>query len=161
MLTESQDINLEPPKHLAKDIDLERYSGKWYVVSHLPFESEPKHNESEFYSLRPDGTIDIDFEFSKDEAGKEKRVVKQTMWPLNKEHNMMRHRIGETTIDYGIVDIDDNYQWAVIGTLDKKHCWIMSRKPKIDPQVKERMLDKLNILGFETSKIEDVCQKAE
>ena len=61
--------------------------------------------------------------------------------------------------DYFIMELDENYQWALIGSSSDKYLWILSRTPQIDESVKNYILEKAKSRGYDTSKLIWVEQK--
>lgn len=55
--------------------------------------------------------------------------------------------------DYWILDVGENYQYAVVGEPSRENLWILSRSPSIDQQVLKNIIEKVNAQGFETSKL--------
>ena len=59
--------------NVVQDIDLERFMGKWYVISLVPnFIETGCTNSSDTYVLNKDGTIGITYNATKD--GKERMI---------------------------------------------------------------------------------------
>ena len=48
--------------------------------------------------------------------------------------------------------------YTVIGVPNLKYVWIMSRKPELSDETYKNILDKLQNLGFDLSKIKKVVQ---
>ena len=45
--------------------------------------------------------------------------------------------------DYWIIDLADDYSYAVVGHPDRSYLWILSRTPQMDPRVYEGILERL------------------
>nr|HMN26032.1 lipocalin family protein [Ignavibacteriaceae bacterium] len=50
--------------------------------------------------------------------------------------------------DYWIIGLDENYQWAVIGTPNRKYGWVLSRTPKLDLETMDRIFQILKEQGY-------------
>ena len=57
------------------------------------------------------------------------------------------------------MELDDDYQWAVIGSKSDKYLWILSRTPQMDPSIYKDLLDRLIKRGYDVSKLIEVKQK--
>ena len=57
-----------------------------------------------------------------------------------------------------IIDLADDYSYTVIGVPNLKYVWIMSRKPELPDETYKNILDKLQNLGFDLSKIKKIVQ---
>jgi apolipoprotein D and lipocalin family protein len=51
-------------------------------------------------------------------------------------------------IDYRIVDLDPDYQWAVVGVPSCKYLWILSRTPSLDTLVYQGIVNRLTGHGY-------------
>ena len=55
------------PVTLARQVDLARFAGTWYVIANIPTMFEGgAHNATEHYVLDADGTMDTTFSFRAD-----------------------------------------------------------------------------------------------
>ena len=55
--------------------------------------------------------------------------------------------------DYWILDLDDDYKYAIIGTPSKEYLWILSREKTISDEVLNKLLEKITNMGFDKSKL--------
>jgi len=46
-----------------------------------------------------------------------------------------------------------DYSWALVGTPNLRHLWILSRAPKLDTAVLDKLIEQARQLGFETPKL--------
>jgi lipocalin len=60
---------------------------------------------------------------------------------------------------YRVLELDENYQWAIVGGTSEKYLWILSRTPQLDDQTKGLILKKAEKRGYDTSKLIWVAQK--
>lgn len=54
---------------------------------------------------------------------------------------------------YNVIELDKDYQYALVCGPDKSYLWILSRTPQLDPGVKQRLLETAQRDGFDTSKL--------
>lgn len=153
-------------KETGKKIDFNKYSGLWYCVSRVPFEREVGKDVTETYTVRPDGKLEVQYRFK---DGDKETSIKQLMWPLDDTNtHLMHHMPGSESQgvnkwtspseskEYHIIDISPDYDWSVVGTIDRQNFWIMSRKPTIDEKVHKELEKTAKQHGFSTSKLEKV-----
>ncbi|GIS53786.1 hypothetical protein Ct9H90mP29_08280 [bacterium] len=57
------------------------------------------------------------------------------------------------------IDLDDNYQFTVIGYPSRKYVWIMAREPKLSDEVYEGILSNLAEVGYDISQINKILQQ--
>ena len=57
------------------------------------------------------------------------------------------------------MELDKNYQWAVIGSSSDKYLWILSRIPQMEKETYTKLIDKLKKRGYVVSELIEVEQK--
>ena len=115
----------------VRRLELERYMGRWYEIARYdrPFERRLR-NIAARYTLRADGNVEME------RAGIDIRT--------GHRHTSCRHarrtqRSGRLRVknfiflhtDYCILELDDQYQWALVGSTAPLHLQILSRQPRI------------------------------
>jgi lipocalin len=60
--------------------------------------------------------------------------------------------------DYYILDLDDNYRYAVIGSSSDKYLWILSRTPQMDTCLYNKILRGIERRGYDLSRLVFVKQ---
>ncbi len=61
--------------------------------------------------------------------------------------------------DYWIIQLGENYEYAVVGSPKKNYLWILYRKPVMDEALYKKILAKLVGQGYDINKlIKDVPQ---
>ena len=115
----------------VRRLELERYMGRWYEIARYdrPFERRLRNIEAR-YTLRADGNVEME------RAGIDIRT--------GHRHTSCRHarrtqRSGRLRVknfiflhtDYCILELDDQYQWALVGSTAPLRLQILSRQPRI------------------------------
>lgn len=134
-------------------VDIAKYSGHWYEIGLYPnrFEKDCRCTTAEYKPLS-DGTLTVvnkcvkngKFNLIKGKAfvvpnsGNAKLKV-QFFWPFKG--------------DYWIIDLDEDYQWAVVSEPSKKYLWILSRKPILKDEIWDKIVKRLQEKGFDIQKI--------
>jgi apolipoprotein D and lipocalin family protein len=54
---------------------------------------------------------------------------------------------------YWIIDLADDYSYAVVGHPNKKYLWILSRTPKMEDAIYQNILTEIQAKGFAIAKI--------
>jgi apolipoprotein D and lipocalin family protein len=52
-----------------------------------------------------------------------------------------------------VVDIDDNYQYALVMGNNLEYLWILSRTKEIPESIRQRFLEKAKNVGYNTDKL--------
>jgi lipocalin len=60
--------------------------------------------------------------------------------------------------DYFVLELDENYQWAVIGSSTDNYLWILSRTPQMNDVLYNDILIKLTNRGYDVNKLLKVEQ---
>lgn len=135
------------------DLDLDRFLGHWYEIARFDhrFERGLEAVETD-YTLLPNGGITVENRGSNGRTGKPSRVV-------GKAHTTRTP--GKLRVsffwffysDYNIMELGDNYDWMLIGSKSPKYLWILSRKPHLDIETTNRILQLARKRGYPTSQL--------
>lgn len=139
---------------VVPSVDLQKYAGLWYQVAHFPsfFLSSCESSTAE-YSLNTDGSIGVFNTCYK--ANGDRSTIQGTARAENSaEPTKLKVDFGFFFKgDYWIVDLDTNYQWAVVSGPGKSSLFILSRQAPMDAELLASIVQKLKQNGFETEKI--------
>jgi len=61
--------------------------------------------------------------------------------------------------DYYVMELDSNYQWAVVGSSSPNYLWILSRNPIMNDDLYQTLIEKIKSRGYNTEKLIKVKQK--
>lgn len=150
-----------PALHTVQHVDLDRYMGRWYVISHVPnFFEKDKVGTSDNYALRPDGRLDNVFVFRKGSLDAPEKSWKGIAWVTNTASNAeWKVRLfWPFTADYLLLELDPNYQWAVACNQDGKLFWVLARETSLPDNVYQEILTRIRHQGLDPSKLENVPQ---
>ncbi len=156
-----QNNRTEPNLTTVPNVDLPRYMGRWYVISHVPtFLEKHKVGTSDNYSLLPDGTLRVDFAFHKKTLDAPEEYWKGSGKILNHTTNAAWkvRLIWPFTASYRILELDPNYQWAVATTDSGDMMWVLSRTETLPAPVYERIREKIADRGLDPTNLEMVPQ---
>lgn len=151
-------------------VDLNKYSGTWYEIAKYPnkFQKDCVGNTTATYTVKGEGKIEVlNRCLKKDgttEAAKAAGKIndKQTNAKLK-----VRFAPGFTSFlpfvwaDYWILDLADDYSYAVVGTPDRGYFWILSRKPEMTDSIYQDILRRAEQQGFVPGKVEKTPQGLE
>jgi apolipoprotein D and lipocalin family protein len=156
--------------NLTKDLDvstvnklnLERYLGTWYEIARFDHRFERNlEGVTATYSMRKDGKIKVVNQGYKNSLdGKLKRAVGKAK--ITSDPGKLRVSFfWFFYTDYLVLELDEQYQWALIGSSSPNYLWILSRTPKLDEVTQQAILNKATARGYDTSKLIWLEQKAE
>lgn len=137
----------------VSSVDLKRYTGTWYEIASFPqrFQKGCECTTAE-YTLTDKGYITVENKckrngkasyikgkaFVEENSGNAKLKV-QFFWPF----------IGK----YWIIELADDYSYAVVSHPNKKYLWILSRKSTLSEEVYNGIITRLTEKGFDMSKL--------
>jgi apolipoprotein D and lipocalin family protein len=142
------------------ELDLQRYLGTWYEIARFDHRFERGlQGVTATYSMRDDGKIKVVNQGYKNSLDEKLDVAtgkaKLTDDPGKLKVSFFWIFYG----DYYILELDEDYRWALIGSSSPKYLWILSRTPKLEDPVKNRIIELAKKRGYDTSKLIWVEQK--
>ncbi len=139
-----------PPLRTVEKVELSRYLGRWYEIARLPnsFQKECQKSRAD-YSLRDDGDITV-LNSCQDIHDGSLRQSKGRAWVVDPVTNA-RLKVSffwPFRGDYWIIELGSDYEYAVVGTPNRKYFWILSRAQTIDNSLYEAILQRAGQQGF-------------
>ena len=148
-------------------VDLERYTGTWYELAKIPnrFQKQCVGGTTATYSLREDGRLDVVNRCRKgngeiDEARGIAKVVDPETRSRLKVSFFSILGIRPFWGDYWILGLGEDYEFAVVGSPDRKYGWVLARNPTPGPEVMERAFAILVRQGYDPGDFETTAQGA-
>jgi apolipoprotein D and lipocalin family protein len=150
----------QPDQTIVNDFnfELEKYLGTWYEIARFDHRFERGLEKvTATYSLRDDGKIKVLNQGVKN--GKNKTAVGKARAVSNNEPR--RFEVSFFLFFYGpynILEIDSDYNYALIGSNTEDYLWILSRTPQMDDETYEMLLEKARSRAYDTDKLIKVVQ---
>jgi apolipoprotein D and lipocalin family protein len=147
---------------VVKELDAKRYMGVWYEIARFPHSFEKGlAGVTATYTLRDDGRIDVlNQGYDGGLDGKLKQAHGKAKIPNPAEPGKLRVAFFLFFYaDYLVLDLDKDYRYAMIGSNNMDYLWILSRTPRIEPQVYDALVAKARRLGYDISKLGLVEQR--
>lgn len=139
----------------VKDLDVNKYLGKWYEIARLDFKFEKNMtNTTAHYSLNDNGSIKVvneGYDTVKNENKKSEGVAK--LVGEEKEGKLKVSFFGPFYSPYNIIAIEDNYKYALIMGKNTDYLWILSREKSVPKKVKDQFLQKAIEAGYDVEKL--------
>lgn len=145
----------QAPLPVVAEVDLTRYAGRWYEIASFPLRPQ-KHcvNTYAEYSLQQ-GSIGV-YNHCIDSTNMRVKDIRGTAYPETEGDNArLRVKFFKLfSAPYHIIALDtQNYEYAMVGTPNRKYLWILSRKPMMMGTTFDYLVDYAGSLGFDTSKL--------
>lgn len=145
------------PVASVPEMDLTRYAGHWYEIAHLPvsFQRQCAGDITAAYALRADGSIDVR-NACRTRDGKQ-AVADGVARTVEDHPGRLQVRfvpgwlswVPLVWADYWVIDLDPDYQWAVVGDPKRKYLWILSREPRMDGDLFNRLKARAEAMGYD------------
>jgi len=155
--TQSQMID----KTTVKELDLNRYLGKWYEIARFPHSFEKNLvGVTATYRLKDDGMIEVLNEgFKGTLDGEHSKAIGKAKIPNKLEPGKLKVSFFWIFYaDYFVLELDPNYQYVMIGSSSDKYFWILSRTLQMDSTVYNMLIDKARKRGYNLDKLYKVPQ---
>ncbi len=145
-------------------VDIERYMGVWYEIARFPHRFERDLvGVTATYKLKKNGIISVlnqGYKYTQD--GKHKTAKGRARIP----DSTVPGRLQVTFFlcfwaDYLILELDEQYQYALIGSSTPNYLWILCRNPFMDDSTYQKLVSKAQSLGYDVAKLEKVQQKTD
>lgn len=150
-------------------INLTKYMGNWYEIARLPvYYQKDCIRSMATYSLNADNTINITNQcvtpsgtISVNGKGKSLGTIyakygDDLLIPgiFNVQFdNQSNNQLDTNVANYNILLVNDDYTYALVGTLDRQGLWILSRTLTIDQETYDKFINYANNLGYDTKNL--------
>lgn len=150
----------ETPVPQAKDVELKRFMGKWYVIANIPtFIEKGAHNAVENYEMNEDGTIKTTFSFNKNSFDGEQKVYQPTGYVSPHDTSKWGMQfIWPFKAEYIIAYLGDDYQHTIIARNARDYVWVMARSPQLDEEIYRDLIKRTVAMGYKEDLILKVPQ---
>ncbi|MBK9330508.1 MAG: lipocalin family protein [Sphingobacteriales bacterium] len=153
--------NLTPITTTPTTIDLSRYTGKWYEIASLPqiFSLGAKCITAE-YSSNPDGSIKV-LNKQVGADGRPSQIEGRATVEANSGNTKLKVAFfgaEPANSNYWIVEIADDYSYAVVSDPTKTTFWILSRTPQMDETLVQDIINRWAAFGINTALIKRTVQ---
>lgn len=154
-----------------RDVDLERFSGDWYVLAHIPvtipfFDESDAFDAVETYELAGDGDIDVTYRFHRGAFDGPVRVMEPSAWVYDDAADGVGTNaewrvqfVWPFRAAYLIAWLDDDYTRTIIGVPSRDYVWLMSRDPVLDDAEYDALVGRITDLGYDTTELRKIPQR--
>ena len=149
-------------KTTVNHLDVPRYLGMWYEIGRFDHSFERGLvGVTANYSMHDDGKIKVvNSGYSQSLNGKLSQAVGKAKIP-DPENEPAKLKVSFFLFFYGdyfILELDKEYQWAIIGSSSDNYLWILSRTPQMKNELYAELLEKIKKRGYDVSKLLKVEQ---
>lgn len=145
----------------VNSVDLDRYLGTWYEIASYPawFQKNCTAVKAE-YTRREDGLISVVNSCRKRTLDGKLKQSDGRAKIVDPESNakLKVSFFGPFWGPYWIIDLDVDYEWAVVSVPNRKYLWILSRSPEMDEKTYAGILGRLVDQGYDPTRLEKTLQ---
>ena len=128
-------ISMAQQLKTVPNVDLKKYSGTWYEIASFPQRFQ-KGCECTTAAYTPTDRGYLIVENRCKRNGKTSTIKGKAFVDLNSGNSKLKVQFfWPFKGKYWIIDLADDYSYAVVSHPNKKYLWILSRKPKLDEAV--------------------------
>lgn len=150
-----------PELETVERVELSRYLGTWYEIASFPQRfQEGCTGTTATYALRADGAIDVvnrcrkgSLTGAEQAATGRARIVDRTT-----NAKLQVSFFGPFWGDYWVIDLAEDYTFAVVGHPSRDYLWVLSRSPVMDGAVYAGVLGRLRAKGYEVERLRTTLQ---
>lgn len=154
----------EKPNEPVKNLNLERYLGRWYEVARFDhtFERGLVGCTAD-YSMNDDGTIlVVNSGYKKTLDGKFDQSVGKARRPDPSKPGMLEVSFFMNIYSqYNVLELAEDYRYALVGSKSDRYLWILSRTPQLSQADLDYLVKSAEKRGYNTDKLIWVEQKVE
>ncbi len=157
-----------PSLETVPSIEVSRYLGKWYEIARLPnrFQNMCASDVSAVYAQKDNGRLSVVNNCKKPD-GSLTSVEGEARETQAGQNSKLQVRFAPAWLgwiplvwgDYWIIELAPDYSYAVIGEPSRQYLWLLSRTPKMEAALYEKILAGIQTKGFDSSKVQKTLQK--
>jgi apolipoprotein D and lipocalin family protein len=139
------------------NVDLKKYAGKWYEIASYPQTFQKGcHCTTAEYTLSEKGYVIVENRCNRKSIGEKKSYIKGKAFVEKNSGNakLKVQFFWPFTGKYWIIDLADDYSYAVVSHPSRKYLWILSRTAKMDGNAYQQILNRLKEKEFDLTKLE-------
>jgi apolipoprotein D and lipocalin family protein len=143
-------------------VDLNKYAGKWYEIASIPqFFQKGCHGTTAEYTLTDKGYVIVENRCNKDSIHGKQTYIKGKAFVVENSGNakLKVQFFWPFKGKYWIIDLADDYSYAVVGNPNRKSLWILSRTAMMNDITYQQIISRIKENGFDISKIVLTKQK--
>lgn len=142
-------------------VDLKKYAGKWYEIASFPQRFQKGcYCTTADYTLTDKGYVVVENACNKDSVDGKKSVIKGKAFVVENSGNakLKVQFFWPFKGKYWIIDLAEDYSYAVVGHPSRNYLWILSRTPSMDYTTYKQITSRLKEKGFDITKLKRTKQ---
>ncbi len=147
-----------------ESVDVTRYTGTWYEIASVKqFFSVGLVNTTANYSLLPNGSIQVVNSGRYFAPNGPLSTITGTAVPVDASNARLNVSFtGSNSANppgnYWIVDLDPDYQWAIVSDPTGTSCFLLTRTPSVSDELRADLLARAAAKGVDISNVTETPQ---
>lgn len=151
------------------NVDLKRYVGVWHEIALFPnrFQAQCIADTTATYRLQDNGRIEVTNRCRLSD-GKSDDAIGEAKLADAADTTKLKVRFAPWYLswlpqvwgNYWVIDLDADYQYAVVSEPSKKFLWILARTPSLPAETLTGIKSRLTAKGFDVSRLQMTPQTA-
>ena len=145
-------------RRTVPELDLDRYMGVWYEIARFDNRFEKGLCAvTARYTLLGDGRVEVVNSGLNPRTGRKKTSIGRA----KKTSHPGRLRVsfwGPFYSDYNVLELDKDYNWALVGSSSHRYLWILSRTPTLPEDTVVDICLKAEERGYRTEELRFIDQ---
>lgn len=134
------------------ELDLSRYTGKWYEIAAFPmfFQRHCLADTTAEYAAQENGKLSVTNR-CRTENGFDQAVGQAWVSDPNRTAELRVSFFWPFSSDYWVIGLDKDYRWAVVGNPNRKYLWLLSRTSQLSQTEIDQALQVARREGYDLS----------
>jgi apolipoprotein D and lipocalin family protein len=149
------------PLQTVPSVNLEKYAGRWYEIASFPQRFQKGcHCTFAEYTPTGKGYVRVYNSCRRDSSRGKEPTITGRAYPVKGSNNakLRVQFFWPFRGDYWIIELADDYSYAVVGAPGRNYLWILSRSPKMSDEAYAILLSKVSAMGFDISRLQKTDQ---
>lgn len=142
-------------------VDLQKYAGKWYEIASYPLSFQRGcHCTTAEYTVTDKGYVIVENRCNRDSVNGKASYIKGKAFVTKNSGNakLKVQFFWPFTGKYWIIELPEDYSYAVVSHPNRKYLWILSRTSKMDPAIYDGILGRLKQKQFDLTRLQKTVQ---
>lgn len=143
------------------EVDIEKYAGTWYEIASFPQRFQKGcHCTTATYTKTDKDYIIVENRCRKDSVNGKMSYIKGKAFidPGTNNSKLKVQFFWPFKGKYWIIDLAEDYSYAVVGHPNREYLWILSRKPAMDETTYRDIVNRAKQQNFDVSKLRKTVQ---
>ena len=147
----------EAPPTLASAVDPKKFGGRWLVIAHVPYFDERDEVDA-YIELQPrgDGSFDEQYHYYDGSLMQPVVLTRGRYDAVPGSHNALWNdssRMRRSQMELGVLYVDPDYRYAVVGETGRRFGWIYAREPDLDATTYADLVALLDRQGYDVRRL--------